>query len=87
MKVARGKEECAVVPTPAATYHARHLSPAKSNSQMFIYTYVCAVRQILVSRTLLLARRHSEEELLDAAIAPVAGCFLSNSIAVACELN
>ncbi len=41
------------------------------------------VRQILVARTLLLVRRHREEQLLDAAIAPVAESFLSSLAAVA----
>jgi hypothetical protein len=39
---------------------------------------------ILVVHALLLARRHSEEQLLDAAIIPVVGSFLSSSTAVAC---
>jgi hypothetical protein len=38
----------------------------------------------LVARTLLLVRRHREEQQLDAAIVPVAGSFLSSSAAVAC---
>ncbi len=38
----------------------------------------------LVARTLLLVRRHREEKLLDAAIDPVVGSFLSSSEAVAC---
>ena len=58
------------------------LLPDKSYSQI-IYT-ICTVRQILVARTLLLVRRHREEQPLDAAIVPVAGSFLSSSAAVAC---
>ncbi len=46
--------------------------------------YVCAARQILVARKLLLVWRHREEQPLDAAIVPVAGSFLSSSAAVAC---
>ncbi len=36
----------------------------------------------MVARTLLLMRRHREEQPLDAAIVPVAGSFLSSSAAV-----
>ncbi len=53
-----------------------------------IYTgTICTVRQILVARTLLLVRRHREEQLLDTAIIPVAGSFLSSSAAVACWIT
>ncbi len=53
----------------------------KSYSQTYI---ICAVRRMFVARTLLLLRRHREEQLLDAAIAPVAGSFQSSSAAAAC---
>ncbi len=46
--------------------------------------YIRAVRKIVVARTLLLVRRNHKKQLLDAAIAPVAGSFLSSSAAVAC---
>ncbi len=39
---------------------------------------------ILVVHVLLLARRHREEQLPDAAIASIVGSFLSSSTAVAC---
>ena len=81
MRVGRGKEECVVVASSAATHHARHLFPTKRTQK---YMFICIVRQILVARMLLLVRRHREEQLLDAAIVPVAGCFLSSSAAVAC---
>ncbi len=81
MRVGRGKEEFAVVATSAATHHARHFFPA---DRIHKYIYICTGRQILVARTLLLVRRHREEQLLDVAIAPVAGSFLSSSAAVAC---
>jgi hypothetical protein len=43
-----------------------------------------SIRQILETRTFWLVQRHREERLLDAAIVPVAGSFLSSSAAVAC---
>ena len=62
--------------TSAATHHARHFSPT---NRIHKYIYICTVRQILVARTPLLMPRHREEQLLDTAIAPVAGSFLSSS--------
>ena len=81
MRVGRGKEECVVVATSAATHHARHFFPT---NRIHKYICICTIRQILVARTLLLVRRHREEQPLDAAIVPVAGSFLSSSAAVAC---
>ncbi len=84
MRVGRGKEKCVVVATSAATHFARHFFPA-NRFHKYIYM-VCTVRQIFVARTLLLVRRHREDlqQLLDAAIVPVAGSFLSSSAAGAC---
>ena len=45
MRAGRGKEECAVVATSAATHHARDFCPANRTHK---YIYVCTVRQILV---------------------------------------
>ena len=81
MRVGRGKDECVVLATSAATHHARHFFPT---NRVHKYIYVCTAHQILVARTLLLVRRHREEQLLGAAIVPVAGSFLSSSAAVAC---
>ncbi len=78
MRVDRGKEECVVAATPAATHHARHFFPTNRIHKYYI-RYVCTVRQILVARTPLLMPRHREEQLLDTAIAPVAGSLLSSS--------
>ena len=82
MRVCRGKEECVVAAKSAATHHARHFFPANHIHKYIIY--ICAVRRILVALTLLFVRRHREEQLLGAAIVPVAGSFLSSSAAVAC---
>jgi hypothetical protein len=55
-----------------------------TSSRQIVFTNniykVCTVRQILVARTLLLVRRHREEQLLDAAIVLVAGSFLSSFV-------
>ena len=82
MRVGRGKEECAVVATSVMTHHARHFFPT-NRIHKYIYT-ICRVRQMFVARTLLLVRRHRNEQLLDAAIVPIAESFLSSSAAVAC---
>ena len=79
MRVGRGKEECVVVRSDVPR---TALLPDKFYSQVCVHR--CTVRQILVARTLLLVRRHREEQLLDAAIVPVAGSYLSSSAAVAC---
>jgi hypothetical protein len=81
MRVGKGKEECVVVATSAATHHAWHFFPANRIHKYIIQ--ICTVRQILVARSLSLVRRHREEQLLDAAIVPVAGSFLSSSAVVA----
>ncbi len=57
------------------------LLPDKPYSQVYIRMLSTSN---LVARMLLLVWRHREEQLLDAAIAPVAGSFLSSSAAVAC---
>ena len=80
MRVGRGKEECVLVATSAATHHARHFFP--TNRVHKYINSVCTVRQILVARTLLLVRRHREEQQLNAAVIPVAGSFLYSSAAV-----
>jgi hypothetical protein len=67
MRVGRGKMECVVVATSAATYHAPHFYPT---NRIHKYIYKCTVRQILVARIHLLVRRHREEQLQDAAVVP-----------------
>jgi hypothetical protein len=81
MRVRRGKEECVVAAKSAATHHARHFSPA---NRIHKYIFICTVRKTLVARTLLLVRRHREEQPLGAAIVPVSGSILPSSAAVAC---
>ena len=66
MRIDRGKEECVVVETSAATHHARHFFPA-NRTHKYINLYV----QYVKSWSLLLVRRHREEQLLDAAIVPL----------------
>ncbi len=80
MRVGRGKYECVVVATSTAMYHARHFFSTNR-----IRKYYIQCMYFLVARTLLLVRRHREEQLPGAAIVPVAKSFLSSSAAVACE--
>ena len=58
-----------------ATHHARHFFPT---NRIHKYICICTIRQILVARTLLLVRRHREEQLLDAVIASEYGVLLKS---------
>jgi hypothetical protein len=60
-----------------------YLSPTNRIHKYITYN-VYKVRQILVARTLLLARHPFEEQPNGAAIVPVAGSFFSSSATVAC---
>ncbi len=61
-EVGTGKEECVVVVTSAVTHHGQRRQ--NRIHQYIINMYLGTVRQILVARTLLFARRHREEQLL-----------------------